>query len=467
MRIIINKKDVVWNYIGTIFQMGINYLLLPILLIFFDADTLGLWYVYMNLANVATLFVFGFSPTFARNIAYCWSGAKTLDKYGASAYADIENSDGIDSKLFGIIMSTCRCIYLIVALLGLVIMSSIGTGYIFYIAGYMLKDSNLILSWIILLVAIFLNLYYGYYISALSGIGAIANRSKAHIYSNLIRIVLTALFLYIDMGLIGACLAYLIYGFVLRFICKYFFDKDLEKVNLKNYKANRDEIRNCLSIIWPNSWKDGMVSLSDYLCTQAGTIVSSLFLPLPITGMYSLCTQLVTAVAKISRSYQIAKIPSLQSAFISADKDQAKKINAMCITSFVTVYILGIIVIVVIACPIIELIKPGIHLDRIWILMIALAQFMIVHRNCYASFLSTTNKVDYWKSFVFSGTFAVMLSVAFLRFFDAGIVGIITATIISEAIYNAWHWPMKVNKELGTDVLETYNVGIKEFIKKE
>ena len=253
---------------------------------------------------------------------------------------------------------------------------------------------------------------------------------------------------------------------MLRFICKYYFKKELEKENLEQYNANREEIRNCLSVVWPNSWKEGMVSLSDYLCTQAGTIVASIFLPLSVTGIYSLCTQLVTAVAKISRSYQIAKIPSLQSAFISDDKEQAKKINSMCITAFVTVYIIGIIAIVVVACPIIEFIKPGVQLNRLWILMIALAQFIIVYRNCYASFVSTTNKVDYWKAFIISGTVAVMLSVVILRFFDAGIVGIITATIISEVVYNAWYWPMRVNKDLDVGFIETYRIGIREFSKK-
>ena len=60
LKINISKKDVVWNYVGTIFSMGMGYLLLPFLLIYFDDETLGIWYIFMSLANIANLFVLVF-----------------------------------------------------------------------------------------------------------------------------------------------------------------------------------------------------------------------------------------------------------------------------------------------------------------------------------------------------------------------------------------------------------------------
>ena len=58
------KKDIVWNYIGIFFSMGANFLILPFMLWFLDADSIGLWYVYLSIGGIAALFDFGFNPTF-------------------------------------------------------------------------------------------------------------------------------------------------------------------------------------------------------------------------------------------------------------------------------------------------------------------------------------------------------------------------------------------------------------------
>ena len=39
-KIKILKRDIIWNYAGTVFSMGINYMLLPIFLFYFDENTL-------------------------------------------------------------------------------------------------------------------------------------------------------------------------------------------------------------------------------------------------------------------------------------------------------------------------------------------------------------------------------------------------------------------------------------------
>ena len=37
-------------------------------------------YIFASIGAIATLFDMGFAVTFARNITYCWSGAKQLKK---------------------------------------------------------------------------------------------------------------------------------------------------------------------------------------------------------------------------------------------------------------------------------------------------------------------------------------------------------------------------------------------------
>ena len=463
MKISISRKDIIWNYAGTLFSMGMGYLLLPFLLLYFDEDTLGLWYIFMNLANVANLFVFGFSPSFARNIAYCWNGAQKLSAIGK---CNEVTGNEFNTELFGVVLKTCKTIYMFIAIIMLLCFGSVGTIYVRHVAGFIL-NTTYNFAWLIFLTAVFLNLYFGYYISLLSGIGRVAEKNKAQVLASVIRIAMTALLLKADMGFLGACLSYLAYGFVLRIICKFFFDRALEDTCGKidcNIKIGAKEIRNCFLTIWPNTWREGLVSVSDYLCTQAGTIVASFYLTLAQTGQFSLAVQLVTVLAKLARSFQIAHIPALQSAYISEDNATARKIHSMCILVYCIIFWLGFAALLVIGVPVIRLIKPDIELNMFVLTGIGMSQFVIVFRNCYASYLSTTNRIEYWKGFIISGIVSVIGSVLLLHLGDCGVWGIIIATLLSELVYNAWKWPYQVHKELRFGFVDLIKSGCKSFL---
>lgn len=465
MKIEISKKDVIWNYIGTLFNMGMGYLLLPFLLLYLDEENLGLWYIFMNLSNIANLFIFGFSPSFARNIAYCWGGANKLKTTGK--YENAASREGVDWELFSVLLATCRSVYLLIAVAAVCCLGIVGSIYLLAIAGYMMDTSHCI-AWIIFLIAIFLNLFYGYYVSALSGIGKVAEKNHAQVISGMVRVLLTGILLYSGMGFLGACISYLIYGWVFRVLCKHYFEKEVFRFakNIKKCRKRQERVRECFLTIWPNTWRDGIVSVADYLCTQAGTIVCSFFLSLSEIGIYSLSVQLITVVAKLARSFQIAFIPALQTAYIMDDKQDAKEIHSMCIFVYCIVFVLGMCGILVVGVPLIRFIKPEMDLDR-WLLCgIGLSQFLVVWKNCYVSYLSTTNRVEYWKAFIISGIGSVGGSVFLLAFGRCGIWGIVLATVIVESAYNFWYWTLQVHKELQFGVLEMFSIGKKRFVSE-
>ena len=68
----ISGNDVIWNYIGIFMTMFGNFLNLPFMLKYMDSEVLGLWYVFLSIGGIVTLFDFGFNTTFARNISYIW-----------------------------------------------------------------------------------------------------------------------------------------------------------------------------------------------------------------------------------------------------------------------------------------------------------------------------------------------------------------------------------------------------------
>jgi len=461
MSIKVTSKDVVWNYLGIFMTIGSNFIMLPFMMYFLNSEILGLWYVFLSIGGIVNLFDFGFSPTFARNVAYSWSGATNLSK------TDVVFTEKTEPnfELLNRVIHTSKRIYLVISLIAAFVLLSIGTLYINSISKSISEDQYL-LAWLIYCVAVFFNLYYGYYTTLLRGVGAISKINIANIISRTIQILISILLLYFGLGLIAVSLAYLFNGLIFRGLSKkYFYSYNGMSENLEKSPrtTNAGELKNTFVLIWHNAWRDGIVSLSTYLANQATVIISSIFLTLSETGVYSISVQLITAIATISGALYTAFQPSLQSAYINKNISKIKQLMAVSITMYFIVFWLGTFLLVTIGIPIISLIKTDVEFSIPIILAIAVYKFLLKHHSTYASYISNTNNVPYVKAFLLSGILGIVLSVVILKTTEFGVWGLIFAQIIAQGIYNNWVWPSRVLRSLDLNYLSLFKLGINEL----
>lgn len=470
MKINLSKQDILWSYIGTILSMGANLLMLPFLMIFLDENTLGLWYVFASIGAIATLFDFGFGVTFARNVTYAWAGARELKKEGAELAINSEP----DYRLMKKVLKTCKIIYGIIAGSALLLLLTLGTGYLIFVSRE-INGYTYIIAWIIYAVAVFLNLYYGYYASFLRGVGNVAQANKNTVWARLLQIILMVVLLFMKFGLIGACVAYLAYGTLFRLLGKHYFYKYKgigENLSKVKYEPSGDEIKEMISIVWHNAWRDGAISLCNYCCNQVSTLICSAYLSLAETGTYSIGVQIASAIATIAGTLYNTYQPELQVAYISADKDKMRKTMSMIVVSFVYLFFLGTASFCVIGIPFLKLIKPSAVVSIPILIGLCVYQFILKYRNCYTSYFSCTNRIIYVGGFTISAILCVGLSFVAIGPLNMGIWGLISAQIISQAVYNLWKWPSLGHKELGLSIKDMIYIGnqetvalLKQFIK--
>lgn len=447
MKIDLRKKDIIWSYIGTFMSMFSNILMIPIIVFFLDSEMLGLWYIFTSIGAMTALFDFGFSTTFARNITYCWSGAHRLYKNKV----EITENREPDYGLLKNILYSCKKIYFLIAVGALCLLVTVGTFYIAYITNKS-NDTGYFISWAIYVLAIFLNLYYGYYISFLRGVGAIALVNKNIAYARIIQVIITIMLLFAETGLIAPCVGYLIYGFVFRYLCKKeFYKYQMIGEKIKDVKNDKVVSKEIFGVVWHNAWRDGVVSFSNYFSDQAMVIVCSLFLTLSQTAAYSLGVQIAAAIGIIASIQYTAQQPAIQAAYVSRDNNKLKIIMSQIVGVLIILFILLSALTVFIVLPILEFIKPEIKIARDFFIALCFYQFLLRLRNCYTSYFSCTNRIPYIRSFIISSMLAVLGSILLLKFTNVGIWGIIVAQIISQCIFNIWYWPQKVHKELHTD----------------
>jgi O-antigen/teichoic acid export membrane protein len=457
----IKKKDIAWNYLGIIMAMGSNFILLPFLLNYLDSELLGLWYVFLSVGSLVNLFDFGFSPTFARNIAYAWSGAKKLRKKNADF---IENTEP-NFKLLKIVVKTCKYIYLLISIIALILLLTIGTYYISNISSE-LETLNHYIAWFIYSIAVFLNLFFGYNISLLRGVGAIEEMNKATIISRFIQIVFAILLLYLGYGIIGVSIAYLIKGLSFRLIASYSFNNYNnigEKLRSHGGNIEKKQIIKIIKIVWPNTWRDGLVSLSNYLSNQATVIISPMFLTLTETGIYSISLQIVIAIATISGALYTAYQPALQSAYIEKNKDKSLRLMSTAMTGYIMTFLLGVLGTIYIGLPVLEFLKPDTVFSIPILIGMSIYMFLLKYHSYYASYISNTNEVPYLKSFIISSVMGIIIVLSLFELTNLGVWSLIIGPALVQLIYNNWFWPLKVMKSLNTNPFEMFSIGLKNI----
>ena len=461
MSVSLNKKDYVWSYAGIFLSLCGSVLMTPFVVFFLDGEVLGLWYVFQSLSAITALFDFGFTTTFSRNVNYCWSGARKLERSGV-VFAE---SSSPNFPLMKRVMCACRLVFLVLSLAAAGIMATAGTAYVLYVSSSIPGQEPLI-AWLICVAAVFMNLYFGYFGAFLRGVGAIAQVNKATVAAKATQIVLTLVLLFCGFDIVGTSVAYLAYGVLFRMIARrsfYRYEGIGEGLRKVDEAISFSEVKEIFLTVWHNAWREGLVSLSNYLTNQACTIICSLFLTLTDTGAYALASQLAIAVSAVSAAMYTANQPVLQSAYITHDVEKTQRTMSLIVVSLIVLNLIGIAACVFIALPVLALIRPEVVVGPLVMIGVGLYQLMLKFRNCYTSYFSCTNRIPYVVPFLLSSALCIGLAVLMLGAFGWGIWGLIIAQVLAQAVYNAWAWPLKAHREMNLGFARMLEVGMGEF----
>lgn len=449
----IRKNDLLWVYVSRFLTIGINILLLPLLMKYLTGDELGLWYVFSSIAQVVNLFDFGFNSTISRHMTYAWSGACQLEKTSVSENFD----DNINENLVSEIIITCRLVYLIISAVALAVMATAGSVYVSMVVRNGMTGT-ITISWIVYMLSVFLNMFYGYWSSLLQGIGAVAERNKMGVLAKSIQMVFAVVLILMGYGLLGFVISYFVSGIILRAAGKRYFARKMGTVEI-NHKVKANRIQKCFSAVWGTAWKDGVVMLAQYLSTQANTLICAYYIDLSATSVYGLMTQIVSVIASVASSYYSAYQPAFSSACLRRDTEEQKRI--VCETDFIykALFVLGVFALFLAGFPLIHIVRPGIQIGIPFSILLCVFYYFFNQKDLFASMIASANEVPFWSAYVISAVCSLMLSILLVRVFQMGIMGLVMAQLLINTVYNCWRWPIYVLKRLDIGYSEIYTIG--------
>ncbi len=442
----ITKKDVIWNYAATFLKIAASVLLLPIILRKLPTEMVGVWSVFMTITAFSNLLDFGFAPSFTRNVTFIFSGVKSLKKNGFELVNEKEIS--IDYGLLKEIITAMRWIYLRIALLLFVILSTVGTFYIHtLLKTYTGSHQDVYIAWGILCLINTYNLYTLYYDALLQGKGLIKRSKQIIIVGNLIYLIIAAVFINLGFGLIAIVSAQAASVIIIRTLShKAFFSEEIKKNLLSAMAKQSKEI---LKVMLPNSLKIGLTSLGTFIIQKSSILIGSLYLSLKDIASYGITIQIITLITTISVIYTTTYLPKIVQSRVIQNNDAIKAIYLKGELFLLAICISGGFILLFLGERTLNIIGSQTPLIPVIMLVFALIiSFLEINHTHAVLVLLTKNEVPFFKASLLSAGLTIVLLILFLNFTNMGIWAMVVAPGIAQGVYQNWKWPLVVYKEL-------------------
>lgn len=442
----ITRKDVLWNYTATFLKLASSALLLPFILRMMPAEMVGIWTVLITITAFGNLLDFGFSPSFARNVTYIFSGVKNLKTIG---FETVNNTNPeIDYGLLKGVISAMRWFYLRMAIILFLLLTIFGTWYVHsLLENYKGNTIEVYISWGILCFINSYNIFTLYYDSLMQGKGLIKKSKQIIIVGNLIYLIIAASLVLAGKGLVAIVSAQASSVIIIRWLSyNAFFTPQIKKQLKEVVSRSKYEV---LKAIKPNAVKIGLTSLGGLMVVRSAIIIGSMYLSLEEIASYGISMQLIGVISSLAGIFTITFIPKIAQLRVENKLFEIKRLYLRGQLILILSFLFGGAVLIGLGDWALQLIGSKTHLlTRHLLLFAIIVSFLESNHSIAGSILVTKNEVPFFKASLFSGGLTVILLLLFFNITNWGTIIMIAAPGIAQGLYQNWKWPVTVFKEL-------------------
>ena len=440
----IGKKDFVWTFLAIFFKIGAGILLLPLILRKLPSETVGVWTIFTTITQLTGLFDFGFNSSFARNVAYVFSGVRSLKKEG---YESVDNVESVDYGLLRGTIKAMRYFYSRMSVVLFVLFATVGTMYVYALTRDYVGDvREVYVAWVVVVLVNSYNLYTLYYESLLNGRGLIKQSQQIIFLGNFVYVLFAIVLILLGGGLVAVVSSQAISVFLVRYFSKRAFYT--EDIKAKLLLVESVDYKKILSAISPNAIKVGLTSLGGFIINKSSVFVGSLFISLEMMASYGITVQLLTIIGTLGGIFTKVYMPKLFQWRVEGRNDLVKRTFYISSMVMFVVFALSGFTIVLWGDWMLTLLKSGTMLLPTGLLILVFVQFYLEYNHSNAAqYLLSKNEVPFFKASLLSAAGVLVLLGVFVVWLDLGLLGMILAPTLAQAVYQNWKWPLVVIKE--------------------
>lgn len=287
-------------------RIGGLAVLLPIVLPRLEAREVLVWQMLSTITLLTAWTDFGFSPTFARVIAFARGGGRLTNLHmPPSARRRLVAPDGELS--LGAVIAAQHRVYRRIILLAMILAAVGGTLALLRPVSALADPNQGWLAWIVTMVSSLFMLLNGAVTSVLTGFDRVADTRRRDAIVGAFQLTTAAIVALAGGKLLAIVSVYSVW-LVLLYILNRQQARALGATPPKLHEAAEGDI---LTAVWPAAWRSGVGILMSAGIIQASGLVYAQFATPAAAAAYLLALRAMTAASQISQAPFYSKLPAL------------------------------------------------------------------------------------------------------------------------------------------------------------
>jgi O-antigen/teichoic acid export membrane protein len=442
-----------WSLLATALRLLGGVLVLPLVVRRLPSDHLGLWYVFLSLQGIASLFDLGFSPAVTRAAGYLWAGAQQLKKFGV---ARVPESELVGTKpnypLLNSMVATMRLYYRFFGVGSGLVMLFAGGAWVWIKTQNLPDATTLRFCYVVFVLGGFLNATGDLWPALLSGINGVRNAQKILVGSALINLIVIAGGLLAHFGIWALVLGTVAAGFYIRWAGRASF---FELAGSGVDRSARPQFH-LIGQLWPTAWRSGLVSLGGFLVLSANTLICSGFLDLKATATYGLSLSLIIMLNSAASTFTIIKLPIVNQLRAVGQTDDIVELWIQRTRISILFYIVGSLFLLFGGNTALQVIgSKTMFLPTGQLALALLIIGLEMHHSLYGGLIISENQNPFVVPALISGAATVLLSLLLTP--RIGVWGMLLAQGVSQACFNNWWTIYRAIRGLGLSWAEYWH----------
>jgi O-antigen/teichoic acid export membrane protein len=439
----LHTSTVAWSWAANGLRLAIGVFLLPLVLRKLSTEELGMYYVLLSVVALAPVIDFGFSPTIIRFVSYAMGGAETIQPHGFVK----ATSSAPNRRLLWQLFFTTRSLYRYMALAVFAVVGAWGT-YMVELRIHEMPSAGVTrAAWAIALAATIFDIYSSWALIFLRGMNEVLVSVQISVAASVVKFGVAAGLLLGGAGLLSLPLGSLAGSLTQQCLARWQCRKRLGSHPLPEPAHVWENLR----ILWPTSWRLGVVTLSGCLVLQANTAICVSVLGLAEYAQYGLSSQLVGIAAGMATVWTMVKWQLIGQ--YRAQHDYAAMQRVLWPRFWLQNFTFLVLAAGLIVCgpPLLRCFGSGKQMLPLgWLLLLTLHAFIEMHLGFWIALISTENRIPYLWPGVATCVVIVGLSLGLIHATTLGIGALVVAPLLAGSFFNYWYWPLAGARTLNT-----------------
>ena len=440
------NSAVAWLWLFNFFRLAYGLILLPLVLRKFSSADLGMYYVLLSLSALVPLVDFGFGPTIGRFVGYAMGGATSFQMQGL---AQPGNSPAPNYTLVWQLLFTSRALYRLLVFGLLVVLGTWGT----YLVEVRIQETSSVLltrlAWLATLFAALFDIYSNWWVVFLRGTNNVLSAARIDVLAMAVRLVLAATLLLGGAGLLSVPVGSLFGSFIQRYLARRRC-LDLLSGHPPPKKAQFKEV---LHVLWPNTWRAGMIFVGGYLTVNANTAICLHSFGLLANAQYGLSVQLLNVIAGMAVVWTFVKWPVVAQYHARHDFTAVRRILRPRIWLQSLTFISLAAVLLCFGPSLLAHFGSGKKvLPLEWFALLALGSFLDMQLGFWTTVIYTGNRLPFLWPVIAGSTLSLGLSLTLVHFTALGLGALVLGPLLAGSFFNYWYWPSYACRSIGTSL---------------